>query len=260
MLGLFRRGRWPDFLIIGAQKSGTSALYELLSQHPQVIQRPGEVHFFDVHYHLGVDWYKTQFQGKGGRWRVVGDKSPYYLYHPLVPKRAHSLLPKAKLIVLLRNPIDRAYSQYWMNKRKNQENLSFLDAIKAEKERLAHIEDQIIATGITEPFSSHRLHSYLSRGLYLEQLKRWLAYYPFEQIKISFYEDFRENPKTILNDVLSFLRLPGYDHFNFKVGEVPEYPPMDPEVRQQLEESFYPHNEQLELFLGKKLPWAFSRK
>lgn len=233
-------------------------MYELLSQHPQVMERPEEVHFFDVHYHRGIDWYQAQFPKKGKRGMRVGDKSPYYLYHPLAPQRAHSLLPKVKLIALLRNPIDRAYSQYWMNRRKCQEELPFSDAIQVEKERLAGTEARIVSTGITEPFSSHRLHSYLARGCYLEQLKRWLAYYPREQMKILFYEDFRENPKSVIDETIAFLDLPPYDQFNFKVGEDSCYPPLDLTMRKQLEKFFGSHNLQLEVFLGRRLSWKSS--
>ena len=253
MFGLFKRGSLPDFLIIGAQKAGTSAFYELLSQHPSVISRPGEIHFFDVQYELGPRWYRAQFPTWRKSGMIVGDKSPYYLYHPLAPVRAHSLIPKAKVIALLRNPIDRAYSQYWMNLRKNQEELPFSDAVKVEKERLAGLEDAILATGITNPFSSHRLHSYLARGCYLEQIKRWQTYYPPDQMKILLYEDLRDNPEAVMREILPFLGLPEYDRFDYQVGKTNSYPPMDRTVRSELEAYFRSHNEQLELFLKRKL-------
>lgn len=252
MFDFLRRASWPDFLIIGAQKAGTSALHELLAQHPCVMHRPSEVHFFDAHYELGTRWYRAQFPRKRKKGMIVGDKTPYYLYHPLVPKRAHALLPYAKLIVLLRNPVDRAYSQYWMNRRKNQEDLSFSEAVNAEAERLNGVEEKILSTGISEPFSSHRFHSYLARGRYLEQIERWLSYYSPKQMKILFYENLRDDPKSVMKEILPFLGLPEFDQFDYKVGETHSYPPMDPELRDRLNEYFRPHNERLEIFLKLK--------
>ena len=180
----------PQVIIIGAQKSGTGAFYEILRQHPQIIDRPGEIHFFDIHFQEGIEWYKAQFPQIENPKAVRIDKSPYYFFHPIAPKRAHSVLPKAKLIILLRNPVDRAYSQYWMNIRKKTEQLSFAHAIDKEEERLAGEEDKIRITECTMQFSNHRKFSYLSRGIYIEQLRNWLNYYSLNQMLIISFNDF----------------------------------------------------------------------
>ena len=245
----------PKFIIIGAQKSGTGAFYQILRQHPQIVDRPGEIHFFDIYFDEGIEWYKAQFPKSNHPEAIRGDKSPYYLFHPLVAKRMYLLLPKVKLIVLLRNPIDRAYSQYWMNVRKKRELLSFADAIKAEPERLKGEEEEIIKTVVTQPISNHRQFSYLSRSLYVEQLSKWLNYYPLDQMLIISLDDFLHNPEKTIQETLIFLELPEYHNFNFHIGKKNTYPPMDPALRKELSDYFRPHNEQLEALLNRKFNW-----
>ncbi|MEL7147808.1 MAG: sulfotransferase domain-containing protein, partial [Bacteroidota bacterium] len=110
----------PDFLCIGAQKSGSSTLYWWLKQHPQLAMSfDKESKFLDRYYSKGEKWYRHQFPLASSR-KLAGDNTPYYLFHPLVPERAHALCPNAKVIMILRNPIDRAYSQYQMECRKGR--------------------------------------------------------------------------------------------------------------------------------------------
>ncbi len=245
----------PTFIIIGAQKSGTGAFYELLRQHPLIVDRPGEIHFFDLYFDRGVQWYKDQFPKSKHPDAIRGDKSPYYLFHPLAPERAYFILPKAKLIVLLRNPVDRAYSQYWMNVRKGREFLSFEQAILAESNRLREEEEKIINTKISSPSSNHRRLSYLSRGLYINQLNNWLKYYPLDQILIISFDDFLKNPEAVLQETLKFLELPPYYNFRFNIGTKHEHPNMAPSFRQELADYFRPYNEQLETLLHRTFNW-----
>lgn len=141
-----------------------------------------------------------------------------------------------------------------MNIRKNQEWLPFDEAIEAEKERLAGEVDQIIA-GLP-PSTTHRHHSYLSRGYYAEQLLRWRTYYSPEKIHLILYDELRKDPGAVVKETLSFLGLKDYEGFNFKVGKESTYPPMSPEMRKQLVSLFEPHNAQLELLLNRKLDWG----
>src|SRR6187551_3563074 len=130
--------RWrplPDFLVIGAQKAGTTALYAYLRWHPGIAGPSWkEVCFFDRHWWRGEAWYRGQFPLRAGE-RLVGEASPSYLFHPLAPERARSLVPGAKLVALLRDPVDRAYSQYQHEVALGREPLSFEDALAAEEER-----------------------------------------------------------------------------------------------------------------------------
>ncbi|MEI8124455.1 MAG: sulfotransferase domain-containing protein [Parachlamydiaceae bacterium] len=245
----------PSFLIIGAQKSGTTTLYDILRQHPNVVNRPGEVHFFDVNFYLGVEWYAKQYPKARKMDAIRGDKSPYYLFYPFAAERAFATLPEAKIIILLRNPVDRAYSQYWMNKRKNIEPLSFEEAIEVEAERLAEEMAELEKSEPIDGTGNHRKYSYLSRGLYAEQIQRWLDYFPKEQVMVISSDDLRKDIQKVTKEVLTFLELPTYNHFNWNRGITHSYPPMDPILRETLSDYFRPYNAQLEELLGRKFNW-----
>ena len=128
----------PDFIMIGGMKCGTTSLFQYLQQHPGVSRvYVEEVHFFDLHYGRGLNWYRAHFPVKGkGEATICGDDSPYYIFHPLVPARVREDVPGAKLIALLRNPVDRAYSHYHHELRRGREDLSFEKALDREEERL----------------------------------------------------------------------------------------------------------------------------
>ena len=132
--------RLPDFLGIGTQKGGTTYLHGLLKQHPQVyLAYPKEVHFFSLHYDKGLNWYSHQFDIATADQRC-GEITPYYLFHPLAAERIATALPKVKLVVLLRDPVDRALSQYFHSKRLGLESLDLEEALIAEPRRLSDAE------------------------------------------------------------------------------------------------------------------------
>lgn len=168
-----RKGKFPDFLIIGAQKAGTTSLFHYLSQHPSV-QPPStkEIHYYDIHYHKGANWYKKIFK-LVNKDKITGEATPYYLFHPFVPERVHRDNPDTKIIVLLRHPGERAFSHYQMMRRMNIEKAAtFSEAIKAEPARLK--------TGLKTLYNNplalspeHQHYTYLSRGKYEKQLRRW---------------------------------------------------------------------------------------
>lgn len=244
----------PDYLIIGAQKGGTTVLHDCIQQHPQVVKKPGEVHFFDVSFAKGPQWYKERFPPRPQPDHLIGDKSPYYLFHPLVPERVHSLYPHVKILIVLRNPVDRAYSHFWMNKRKEgKEPLeTFEEAIEAEQMRLAGSEAKIKKH---PNFNSkeHRVYSYLARGKYVKQIKRWMEYFPRKQILVISSTDLRNQPAKTMKKVYTFLGLAPFvprvrvTHSN--------YPPMNPETRTRLSNSYRPYNEELEKLLGRQFSW-----
>ena len=254
-LGFASNPALPSFLIIGAQKSGTTTLYEVLRQHPNVINRAGEVHFFDVNFYLGIEWYAKQYPKAKKMDAIRGDKSPYYLFYPFAAERAFATLPEAKIIILLRNPVDRAYSHYWMNRRNNIEPLSFEDALAKETERLAKDMAKLANLQDIDGTGPHRKYSYLSRGIYVEQIKRWLNYFPKEQVMIISSDDLRKDIQTVTGEVLTFLGLPPYEHFKWNRGITHSYPPMDPALRETLSDYFRPYNAQLEKLLGRKFNW-----
>jgi len=244
----------PHVVIIGAQKCGTSSLHNYLTQHPDVIAPlRKEVHYFDLNYARGEGWYRAHF----GRLDEPGlniDSSPYYLFHPLVPQRLHALLPGAKLIVLLRDPVRRAYSHYWHERDKGRERLSFEEAIEAEPARIDP-EAERLASGQLERSREHQMHSYLARGRYAEQLERWLALFPRPQLLVLRFEDFVREPLAGLNAARAFLGLAPVAAARLEPRNARKYPPMAPATAERLRAYFTPENRRLEALLGQPMGW-----
>jgi hypothetical protein len=189
--------RLPDFLVLGTQKGGTTTLQQLLMQHPGVYLAPGkEVHYFSKHWDQPTAWYASHYAGAAPD-QHCGDITPFYLFHPLVPQRIHSLLPNAQLIVLLRDPVERALSQYFHSVRLGFETLPLEDALAAEEERLNTGEPQHLQE-----------HSYLSRSRYLEQLDRYLQLFPDRHLLVLQSEAFFADPTATWRRIESFLDLP----------------------------------------------------
>jgi hypothetical protein len=236
----------PDFVIIGAQKAGTTSLYRYLTGHPNVGgATKKEVHFFDRSYDKGMDWYLAHFPERG-EFTVVGESSPSYLFHPDVPERLRRTLPHAKLIVLLRNPVDRAYSQYQMRLRRVGED-SFEEAIDEELTRLPSNGE------LPGPEKGH--HAYLPRGVYADQLRRWLAVFPREQFLVLHSEAFFARPDEGLLRTLAFLGLPHWSPAEFEVHNPGAYLEMNPATRRRLQEFYAPHNHRLYELLDWDFGW-----
>jgi hypothetical protein len=244
----------PGAVILGAQKSGTSSLHGYLVQQPGVIEPlRKEIHYFDVHYGLGESWYRANF-GRLGEPGLNLDSSPYYLFHPAVPRRMRALLPDVKLIVLLRDPVRRAYSHYWHERDKRREPLSFEQAIDAEPQRLGNSHAQL-ADGTLERSAAHQHFSYLARGRYAEQLAGWFAEYPRGQFLILKFEDLARDPLAVLNTTLRFLDLPPAATVSLEARNARNYPPLAETTAARLREYFTPHNRQLESLLGRPMGW-----
>ena len=256
----------PDFYLIGAQKCGTSALYDYLVQHPCIhpcITK--EPRFFDKYFHRGINWYKTcfpsifqkKFESKiFHRKFLTGEATERYLEHPHVSKRIKKITPNSKFIVLLRNPIDRAYSHYNMRYKSKKEKLSFEDAIECEKDR-THNEFKKMLNDENYYSKDYFHHSYLDRGIYIEKLKRWMEVFPKEQFLIIQSEEFFKDPNNVYNQVLKFLDLPNWKLKEYKKIGAGSYKhsEIEPEIRKKLIEYFKPHNEQLFDFLKTKFDW-----
>lgn len=251
-------GALPDFIIIGAQKAGTTFLYSLLSQHPYV--QPAakkEVHYFDTGFEKGVDWYLSQFPArtqKDGRPVLTGEASPYYLYHPHAARRASEVVPEAKLIALLRDPVERAYSDYQHKFREGRDRLDFQEAVETEEERLRGEREKMLAD---ESYQSpdHRRFSYLSRGVYVDQLEEWHKFFGKEQLLILDSRDLFERTHETFSQVQEFLGLPEWQPEVSDVRNEGEYEPLDPALQKRLEEYFEPHNRRLYEYLDKDFGW-----
>ena len=246
----------PHFIILGAMKSGTSALFHYLGQHPE-IRTPDvrELHYFDQFHRRGWDWYQAQFPDLEPGQRT-GEASPYYLFHPLAARRAAAELPRhTRFIVLLRDPISRALSHYHHMVQTGWERLPFDHAIDLERLRLQGEEEKLV-TDERYDSHNHRKFSYLHRGLYLGQLQRWLSYFPAERFHIDTYEQFYANPHQGLRRVTDFLEVAPWLPEQFPaVNNGGAYGEMPPHAERILRQFFAPHNAELARFLGTDLPW-----
>ena len=194
----------PNFMCLGAAKSGTTTLYDILRQHPDIyIPRFKEPHFFDIpeNYKNGIEWYKTNYFRNANK-RIIADFTPSYFFEKESPKRIFKNLGKdMKFVVILRNPVDRAYSHYLHSKRDEYESLSFNNALENENVRLLKYQDK-------NDYLSYLRKSYVHQGLYAEMLQRYLVYYSLENfLFIDFEEEFLNNRKNTINTILAFLEL-----------------------------------------------------
>ncbi len=223
-----------------------------MSAHPEIGQAfRKEIHFFDRYYDKGIDWYLAHFP-LCGEYPVVGEASPFYLFHPEAPERVASVVPLAKFIVLLRNPVDRAFSQYHMKVERGLETLSFAEAIEREPQRLATSNDPMDL--------AWRHHSYLARGVYVDQLERWFDGFSRDRFSIVKSEDFYRDPETVLHQTQAFLGVRPHSPGTFKIHHQAEYPEMDPVMRQRLAAYFAPYNRQLYDLLGRDFGWEHEEQ
>ena len=273
----------PKFVIVDVMKSGTSTVQHYLRQHPEIYMPENELHFFhdrmNGRWNNGIDWYRAQFQDASPE-QIVGEKTPAYSYLPNTAERIHNILPDVKLIWIFRNPVDRAYSNYWHWVVHGREPHSFEEAVRREK-RNYH--------------QSYSYKNYLRRSLYVEQLDRYLEYFDRDQMHFALFEQVVSNPKFVLGNVFSFLEvdseyarnldkrvkknstsIPRWRIFRyftrsvvdeiplvrsmasrldrrFNRGREPGYPEMNEKLRKRLEDYFRPYNEQLEERAGLNL-------
>ena len=254
----------PNFLIIGAARSGTTSMYEYLSQSPNILAPTGkEIYFFDKNFQRGINWYKKFFPTKNqmsnhsneiNQKVITGEATPRYIHHPHVPKRVFNMIPNVRLIVLLRNPVDRAHSHYQMQFEHKAESLSFEEAIEKEPERLEGEFEKMEKDGNYYSVEFYK-RSYLTRGIYAEQLERWFKYFPREQFLIIQSEEFYSNTLSVFKKVLNFLSIPNFEPNEFEAFKSRKYSEMNPETRKKLVEFFKPHNERLYKLLGTNFHW-----
>jgi len=245
----------PDFAIMGTQRGGTTSLHAYLSAHP-LVATPAtkELHFLTDRYGRGPDWYAGQFPSSLPAGALTGEATPYAIFHPRSPHRLLEVAPAASIIVLLRNPVDRAYSHYRLERSRGHEPLSFAEALAAEQTRLAGEEQRLVADD-TYVSHMHNHASYLSRGDYAPQLERWFNAFPREQFLILRSEDLYERPAETFDRVTSFLGLPSITADSFTAHNRTEGPPLDETIRGRLETQFAPRNRRLAALVGWDSAW-----
>ncbi|QJA05897.1 sulfotransferase domain-containing protein [Thermosulfurimonas marina] len=190
----------PNFLCVGAQKAGTTTLHDILIQHPEIyLPEIKETKFFQDNskYKKGLDYYEKEFFGKWNGEKAVGEIDPEYMYFEYVPERIYKHLGKdVKIIFMLRNPVDRAYSHYWMSYRRGYETETFERAIELEEERIK----------INEFHKNH--FSYIDRGLYAKQIKRYLKFFSKENMFFIIFEtEFLKDREKTIKSLLKFLEV-----------------------------------------------------
>jgi hypothetical protein len=272
----------PNFLVVGTMRGGTTTLGTVLNEHPEVFVHPKELHFFDheSNYSYGMGRYAEYFAGAIGS-AAVGEKTPSYCFCPVVAERIKRHLPQARLIWLLRDPVERTYSHYWHGIAAGKEFRSFEGALSAEK----RLKPEVSA------------RRYVGRGVYVEQVERYLQHFPREQMLFVLHEDLKVDPENVLQTICRFLKvdesysflsarlhrnipkvprsvwvnyaactlfrsrgaraLRAVQRWNEKPGR---YPPMNPETRGELTRFFAPHNDRLAALLGLDLSrWSGER-
>ena len=188
------------------------------------------------------------------------------MFHPAVPARVAATLPDVRLIALLRDPVERAYSHYQMMSRTGREKLDFEEALAAEPERLAGVEEALMSETEQLLPSGHRAHhqhrhrAYFSRGLYADQLERWLEHFDREQLLVVGTEDLLARPQETYAEVLGFLGLREWQLDDFPEHNKKPYSAIEPDVRARLEERYAEPNERLEHLLGRQFGWAESAR
>jgi hypothetical protein len=259
----------PDALVIGAQRSGTSSIYKYLGAHPQVVPSiRKEIEYFSTSFDEGEAWYRAHFPLEARRvmqHRLTDrpvrtfEATPDYLLDPRAAQRAAERLPSARIIALLRNPVDRAFSHYLHSRRLGFEPLGFAQAIAEEPKRLAGEYERLLEDP-TYKARSLRRYSYVERGRYAEQLTRWLSVYPSGAVLVVRFEDLVSRPEAVLTRIETFLAIDpwqprSFTNHSYGRKEAAPVATIPPGVRAHLEEVFQPLNDALK-DLFPEIAWS----
>ena len=248
----FRRRTPPTFFIAGAQKAGTTSLYQFMVENKYVNQtEEKEIYFFNnlENYRKGERWYRAWFPLSSRR--PTCDATANYFESAEAPERIRTHYPNAKIIILLRNPVERAFSHYKMAKKYGFEKLSFEDALQREDERLTYEKEQ---RPEEHTYLYQRL-GYRTKGMYSEQLKYWLTTFPKEQLHIVISEELFANPEKECRKVLDFLNFDTHPKVPLRQANAGSHEDMPETVRRELLEFYAPYNAELSEMLNKELNW-----
>lgn len=260
----------PSFLIAGGQRCGTTSMYRALAAHPAVVKAVLHkgVHYFDVGYRHGFAWYRGHFPlcRTGERVsREVGaraqtfESSPYYMYHPLAAARIAAALPAVRLVVLVRDPVQRAYSQHAHELARGFETVAdFEEALALEPARLAGEEARLRADPAYHSHS-HQHHAYRERGRYVDHLERLAGVFGRDRIHVVDSERFFATPEPVYDGVLDFLGLPRLGYPPFERHNARPRAPIPDRSRDELTDYFRRYDERLACWLGHRPSYLDNR-
>jgi len=255
----------PGFLIVGAQRGGTTSMYRTLAQHPAILKAVLHkgVHYFDTGYDHSMGWYQGHFPLRARAAlarRATGDvpltfeSSPYYMFHPLAAERISRDLPEVKLLVLVRDPVERAYSAHAHELARGYETEPFERALELEDQRLAGEAERIVSEPGYLSFS-HQHHAYLTRGLYADQLERLGQCFGRDRVHVVDSGRFFADPEPVYDGVLEFLGLRQHGYPVFERYNARPRSPMPETLRATLNEHFLAADERLTSWLGQPPSW-----
>ncbi len=253
----------PGYLVVGTKRGGSTSLAEWINLHPQVVpcRNNKGSRFFDINYRRGPAWYFSRFERPGDHDGIItGEASPYYMYHPAAPERMAKTLPDVKLIAVLRDPVERAWSQYRYEVSRGNETESFDRALDLEPERLRGERERLETDPSYEGFD-YRHHGYLERGHYADQLAKIYKFFPETQVLVLQSERLFAEPHVELSRVWGFLgldnvTLSGLQPLNAGATRAS----LDDHYRTRLTEYFRPHNERLWELLGTTFDWDVEER
>ena len=251
----------PECFVIGVVRSGTTSLYHYLGQHPCISSSAyDELGYFDDNFHLGLNWYRSLFPTKFTKNKIIKkygkfltyDVTPFYIYNPLVARRILESFPEAKIISNLRNPIDRAYSNYILMHQDGDTTKTFEEMIQMAMDEIEKNKSKLNDEAyIADTF----YQNILARGFYADQLEIWFEKFQKKQLLIIPSEDLAQNPDQVLTKVFEFLDLPYFKIKDFTRQNKREYHPMKDETRKLLIEFYKPYNKKLFGMLDRKFDW-----
>lgn len=264
-------GRWsaglrmsPGFLVVGAQRCGTTSIYRSLTRHPSVappLFHKG-VHFFDTadHYSKGTAWYRGHFPLRAlavrrhGPAAVSGEASPYYMFHPLAAARIAGDLPGVHVVVLLRDPVDRAFSAFKQETKRGFEDQPFERALELEPSRLDGEVPRMMADPAYQSFA-HQHHAYVARGEYAGQVERLFSLLGPERVHVIDADDYFAEPRLQWDRLVKALGLPNWAPATFEHANARPSAPMPAQIRERLSEHFADHDRELADLLGSTPSW-----
>lgn len=255
----------PSFLVVGAQRCGTTSLHRALKQHPAIVGASHKkgVHYFDVNYTRGDDWYQGHFpmrstarrlSRRSGMPVLACESSPYYMFHPLAPERIARDLDGVRVVVMLRDPVERAYSAYTHEKARGFETEDLDRALALEEQRLAGEADRIRADPAYVSHA-HQHHAYVARGHYAEQLERFESLLGRDRMHVVDCGDFFTDPAEVYAGVVAFLGLPPWPGVRHEQHNARPRSGLDDATRRRLDAYFAPHDERLATWLGRVPSW-----